>query len=421
MREIKLNGLDISAYNETLDNGLEVFLLPYENKKNYYITYATRFGSDVNSYNIDNKKINLPNGVAHFLEHKLFEEESGIDPFSFFQESGSDCNASTSYDNTQYICSGNKKFRENLRFLIKFVNNPYFTDENVEKEKGIIAEEIKMYDDLPDCKLENKLRECVYKNSNRRVDIAGTIDSINKITKKDLYNAYKAFYKPNNMFILILGNFKIRDALEVIKEELRHNKNVDEVEINKIEEVNDVFRKKFVFKDNVEVSEIGIGLKIDVKDYEIDDIELDLYLNMLTSILFGSSSLFRENTRNKKILSGIYMTWESYDYFRVFYLMASTIDPDELVKEIKDTFDNISITEDNFERIKKVWIANEVKIIDNIDRAESNLFDDIINYRRIIPNKLDLIRNMKLSKLNKIIEKIDFNNISVVEMLSKKD
>ena len=209
MKEIELVGLDKTIYTETLSNGLEIYLIPYDNKKNYYISYATRYGSDIKNFKVNDKEYNPPLGIAHYLEHKMFEEESGIDPFEFFSQTGTDANASTSYDNTQYICYGNKNFKENLKYLIRFVNSPFFTDENVEKEKGIITEEIKMYRDIPDYKLEMQLRECLYHNSPRRIDIAGTVEEINKITKEDLYNCYNNFYSPNNMFILIVGNFKI--------------------------------------------------------------------------------------------------------------------------------------------------------------------------------------------------------------------
>ena len=221
MKKLELKGLDMTLYKEKFNNGLEIYLLPYPNKKNYFISYATHFGSDILSFvDKDNKTHTPPLGVAHFLEHKMFDQETGEDPFAFFSKSGTDANASTSYDNTQYICMGTKNFRENLRYLLKYVNSPYYTDATVEKEKGIIAEEIKMYDDIPDYKLEAKLRECLYKNSPRRIDIAGTVEEINKITKEDLYECYNGFYKPNNMFIVIVGNFSLEDAIEVIKEAL---------------------------------------------------------------------------------------------------------------------------------------------------------------------------------------------------------
>ena len=142
MKEISLKGLDLSSYVETLDNGLEVIYVPMDDKKNYFVSYATRYGSETTTFTPagEKKEIKVPDGIAHFLEHKMFEQEDGVDPFSYFSESGTGANASTSFDNTQYIFYGTKNFEDNLRFLLKYVNEPYYTDENVEKEKGIIAE-----------------------------------------------------------------------------------------------------------------------------------------------------------------------------------------------------------------------------------------------------------------------------------------
>ena len=420
MKEIKLKGLDISAFTETLNNGLEIYLIPYENKKNYFISYATKFGSDVLEFVDNNKKsYSPPLGIAHFLEHKMFEQEDGTDPFTFFSESGTDSNASTSFDNTQYICSGTKKFKENLRYLLKFVNNPYFTDENVEKEKGIIAEEIKMYQDIPDYKLELKLRDSVYTNSSRRLDIAGTIEEINKITKEDLYKCYNNFYKPNNMFVLVVGNFKINEALEVIKEELNNKETTPVAEIKEAKEKIAVNEKEVVLKENIEVPKLAVAIKVPTKKLTISKLELDLYLSILTTILFGSSSEFRERCRINKLLNGIYTEWETIKDFKTFYILATTLDPDKLLEEIKYELKNLSITEKTFERIKKVWIANEVKMIDNIDSTVNNIFDDIIKYNRIIPDRVEIIRDMNIKTLEKLVKELDLKNISVVKMTSK--
>ena len=182
MKKINLKNIDMTLYTEVLSNGLEIYMLPYKNKKNYYVTFATRYGSDVLEFtDINRKSYRPPLGIAHFLEHKMFEEESGEDPFTFYAKSGTDCNAATSFDSTQYMFWGNKNFNKNLEYLLRFVTHPYFTDQNVKKEKGIIAEEIKMYRDYPDYKLELKLRENIYKNHPRRLDIAGTVSEINKM------------------------------------------------------------------------------------------------------------------------------------------------------------------------------------------------------------------------------------------------
>ena len=378
MKKINLKGLDMAAYTETLNNGLEVFMIPYENKKNYFISYATRFGSDVLEFTDDKKKNHKPPlGIAHFLEHKMFEEESGIDPFTFFSESGTDCNASTSFDNTQYICWGNKEFNKNLRYLLQYVSHPYYTDENVEKEKGIIAEEINMYEDIPDFKLEMKLRECIYKNSPRRIDIAGSVEEIYKITKEDLYACYNNFYIPSNMFVLIVGNFDKEIALEIIKDELDTKVTTHLPKIKQVKEPTKVNISNLNIKGNIEVPKIALGLKIDKDKLELEGFELDLYLSMLTNILFGAASIFREKVRKSKILNGLYTEWETYDNFKTFYLMASTIEPEELIKEVKSVLEKTDIDEDSFNRIKKVWISREIKAIDSIDCTVDNSYNDI--------------------------------------------
>ncbi len=418
MKKINLKGLEMTLYQEELENGLKIYMLPYNNKKNYFISFATRFGSDTLSFK-DSKGKNFtpPLGIAHFLEHKMFEQESGEDPFSFFSASGTDSNASTSFDNTQYICYGTKEFAKNLRYLLHFVNSPYYTDHNVNKEKGIIAEEIKMYGDMPDFQLEMKLRECIYKNHPRRIDIAGTEEEINKITKEDLYACYSNFYVPNNMFILIVGNFDKEEALKIIRDELEYKKLAKLPTIKKIEEPTAVFKEEMTINSPIEIPKLAIGLKVSTKRFKETDIEIDLYLHMITSILFGASSEFRERVRQEKILSSMYTDWESLEDMRVFYFMASTKEPEKLKKEVLEEFKNKSILESAFNRIKKVWIANEVRMIDNIDDTVGNLYDDIIKYKDIIPNKIDIIKNLKLKTMNDIVERIDFNNISIVTML----
>lgn len=419
MKTIDLEGLDISVYNEHLSNGLEVFMIPYKDKKNYFISYATFFGSDVIEFTKNGEKYRPPLGIAHFLEHKMFEEENGVDPFTFFSKSGTDSNASTSFDNTQYICSGTKDFAKNLRYLIHFVNSPYYTDENVEKEKGIIAEEIKMYRDIPDFKLEMNLRECIYHNSPRRIDIAGTVEEINKITKEDLYDCYRNFYVPNNMFLVIAGNFDKEEALQVIKEELDYRSLEELPIIEEVKEKKKVNKKKLLLTENIEISKIGLGIKISVSNIKMNSLELDLYLHMITAILFGSSSEFRERARTMKLFSNLYTEWETIPDYKVFYIMASSVDPDKLILEIQREIDELNISEESFERMKKVWISNEVKMIDNVNATVHNLYDDIIKYKGIIPDKLSIIRNMKIEKLKSLLKKIDWSEQSIVKMVKK--
>ena len=417
MKKINLKNLDMTLYSETLSNGLEIHMLPYKNKKNYYVSFVTRYGSDILEFTDVSKKTHTPPlGIAHFLEHKAFEQESGEDPFSFYAKSGTDCNAATSFDSTQYMFWGNKNFNKNLEYLLRFVTHPYFTDQNVKKEKGIIAEEIKMYRDYPDYKLELKLRENLYKNHPRRLDIAGTVSEINKITKDDLYTCYNSFYVPSNMFILMTGNFDPLIALEVIRNELDSNKKGKITKIKKITEPIKVNKEKDVIKGNIEIPKIAIGLKISTKDMGLDDLELSLYLNMLTTIMFGDSSLFNERVRDKKIVNSLSQSWENIEDISVLHIYAASVKPDELINEIIKEFNNVVVDEESFERIKKVWIAREIKYVDDIEAMADSFCYDLIKYKRIIPNKIDIIKNMKFKVLKDLIKKINFKNYSVVKM-----
>ena len=418
MREIKLNGLDMNLYLDTLDNGLEVIMLPYTNKKNYFVSYATKYGSEITKFIPvgEKKEIKVPDGIAHFLEHKMFEQEDGVDPFTFFSESGTGSNASTSFDYTQYICYGTKNFDENLRYLLNFVNKPYYTDENVEKEKGIISEELKMYDDIAEFKLEMKIRENVYHEHPRRIDIGGSIPEIMTITKEDLYTCYNNFYSPNNMFVLVVGNFDVDKTIEIIREVVGPIKNRGEAKISEVLEKEKIRLSYEEYSYPINVPKLGIGIKVNSSKLDMDKLHKDLYLTMITTLMFGSSSIFRERVRNKKILNNFYTEWESINKYHTFYVMASSDNPKELLDEIENEINNVSFDEESFNRMKKVWIANEVKMIDDIDSTVHNLFDDLLKYNEVITNKVDVIRSLDYKTMIDIYNTLDFNNKSVVIM-----
>lgn len=424
MKKINLKGLDQDVYVETLKNNLNVIMVPYTNKKNYFMTYATRYGSNINAFvPVGSKKgITVPNGIAHFLEHKMFEQADGVDPFTFFAESGTGANASTSYTSTQYICYGTKEFSKNLDFLLKFVNEPYFTDENVLKEKGIIKEEIKMYDDIPESVLENKLKENLYHIDPHRIDIAGACSDIDKITKEDLYLCYNTFYNPNNMFIIIAGNFNKEEALDIIKNRLDKKENrLSKITVKDYKEPKSVYKKEEELSVNIKVPKIGLGYKFSKDDLKLDDeLELDLYLSMLTSLLFGSASLFRERVRKENLMTNFYYEWDDIKKYKSLLLYAETENPDLLVAEIGKELSNIIITQEDFERMKKVWISNEVKMIDYVETTVNNLYDDMIRYKKVIDNKVELIRNLDFNKLSKLLGQMKFNNRSKVILLPMK-
>ena len=304
MKAIELKGLDQTLYYEKLENGLEVYMLPYKNKSNYTMHYLTKYGSIQTTFIPygEKEKITVPDGIAHFLEHKMFEQEDGVDPFTYAAKTGTYSNASTNFECTRYYFEGNQAFQDNLNYLLDFVGSPYFTDENVEKEKGIIAEEIKQYDDEVEWVFEEEMKKALLQKDNHRVDIAGTIESINTITKEDLYNTYYTFYQPSNMFLVISGDFKVEDAINTIKnnETLRNAKTNFKVKVFQEEEPLAVNEKIKELEFNVVNTKVGYGIKIPIK-HITDKYLFNLYIGLMLSIKFGLSSVFREKLKKEQL------------------------------------------------------------------------------------------------------------------------
>ena len=188
----------------TLENGLRVCYLPKEGFSKTFAILATNFGSVDASFTIDGERHDTPAGVAHFLEHKMFEDEDG-NALQKFARTGANPNAFTSHTMTAYHFSCTDRFEENLEILLKFVFTPYFTEENVAKERGIIGQEIGMMDDTPSWRLFCGLLEGLYRNHPVRVPIAGSVESIAQITPEVLYTCHRAFYSPKNMALIVCG------------------------------------------------------------------------------------------------------------------------------------------------------------------------------------------------------------------------
>ncbi|MCI8588888.1 MAG: insulinase family protein [Bacilli bacterium] len=423
MKEIKLNGLDQSVFFEKLKNGLQVFFIPYENKTNYAMHYVTKFGSINTTFSPigEKKMITVPDGIAHFLEHKMFEQEDGMDPFTFASKSGTNSNASTSYKITRYYFEGSNNFLENLDYLLTYVHSPYFTDENVEKEKGIIAEEIKQYDDEIDWILDEELRKSLFHKDPTRIDIAGTVESISKITKELLYKTYNTFYQPSNMILLVSGCFNKEDALEVIQknEALNNAETNQSIKEKKEEEPTSVLRTEYSFTFPIVNSKVAFGIKIPVKSVK-DRYRFNLYVGMILNILFGLSSKFRERMKSEKLMTSFYNERDFVGDYLVINFYADSKDAKRLIKEIKNELKHGKIMEEEIERLKKVWISSEVVMVDNISLTLDNLLDDIINYGKIIENKIDLYKSMNKKELDEVYRKIDFENASVVYVEPKE-
>ncbi len=422
MKEIDLCGLDQSVYYDKLDNGLEVYLVPFKNKKNYIMTYVTKFGSIYTTFVPYNGKeyITVPDGIAHFLEHKMFEQEDGIDPFTFASKSGTYSNASTDFNSTRYYFEGNKNFKENLNYLLDLVGSPYFTDKNVEKEKGIIAEEIKQYDDEIYWFMEKEIYKSLFHKDNHRIDVAGTVDTINKITKEDLYNTYYTYYQPSNMFLVVAGDFDKDEAIDIVKNNKTLNGAKTNIEINneKINEPISVVDKYKELTFNINNTKIGYSFKIPIDNQDI--LLLKLYTSMMLSVKFGSSSLFRERMKDKNLYTKFNYGREVIDNYLIISFRFDSDKKDEVIEEIDKELADLVIDDTDIERSKKVWIASLVFGSDDVEYVSSSIIHDEIAYGKVNYDKLKIFRSLNRKEYLKFMEKLNFENKSVVVVKPNK-
>lgn len=251
----------------------QVYILPKPEFNKTFATFTTNYGSIDNQFVPlnENEMTKVPDGIAHFLEHKLFEKEDG-DVFQQFSKQGASANAFTSFTRTAYLFSCTSNFEENLETLVDFVQEPYFSEKTVEKEKGIIGQEITMYDDNPDWRLYFGTIQNMYKNHPVKIDIAGTIESISHINKDLLYTCYETFYHPSNMLLFIVGPV---DAEKVMKQVRDNQQKKDYKEISDIqrhfdEEPETVDQEKQVLKMPVQSSKCMVGLKAKNRGVQVE-------------------------------------------------------------------------------------------------------------------------------------------------------
>ena len=424
MDKTNFNNLDQDMYSFTLENGLRVYLIPFKDKKNYYAVLGTKYGSNDIEFSLEDNNIKTPFGTAHFLEHKMFEQEDGIDPFKFFSKSGVNTNASTTFNNTRYYIWGINDIYKNINHLLDFVYSPYFTDKNVEKEKGIIKEEILMYEDDPEWALDDNMRRNLFYELPVREKIAGTTSSIEKITKEDLYNAYNTFYNPSNMFLIIGGNIDPVELEKQIKNHeklnsIKRNKEIKRKVYQEPDDVSEEFTKLYM---NVKVPKIRYSIKINTNNFKnFSSIEINMYMGVLISSLFGSTSNFKEKVINEGLTTGFYVEKNNYDNFLTLDITAESDKADMFIDEVKKNLKDIKIKKDELERIKKVWIASEIRMIDNVEATVDNIYSDLILYDKVYDNRIDIIKELNIKKLNKFLKELDLSNQSLVMVFQEEE
>ena len=359
MREIENKNIKEKCYMEKLENGLQVIIIPKKEIQKKYIIWATKFGSIDNTF-IDSttgEKVVIPDGVAHFLEHKMFEQKNGVDSLYVLMALGLDANAYTTNDHTAYLFECTDHFYEGLDELMDYVQNPYFTDQNVEKEKGIIGQEIGMYDDDPGWQLYINAMDCLYEKNPIKVDTAGTVETISGINPEMLYKCYNTFYHPSNMVLTVVGDFEPEAILAEIKKRLKDNEARGEITRIYPEEKLEI-NKKYVEKEmEVSLPLFMIGFKDNIKDKYNEVVKRHIAIEIILNMLIGkSSNLYNELYKEGYLLSQPDLEYEFGNEYSHVLIGGQSKDPQKVYEKIAEKIQemkNNDINVQEFDRIKK--------------------------------------------------------------------
>lgn len=376
MKELTYAQIDEVIYYEKQANGLDVYILPKKGFNKTFATFTTKYGSVDNWFQPLGKDelTKVPDGIAHFLEHKLFEKEDG-DVFQQFSKQGASANAFTSFTRTAYLFSCTSNFNENLTTLLDFVQEPYFTEQTVEKEKGIIGQEITMYDDNPDWRLYFGTIANMYSAHPVRIDIAGTIESIAPITKDMLYECYETFYHPSNMLLFIVGAVNPEETMELIRTNQlsKDYTNAPEIKRKSEHEPEEVYKKKEVLPMNVQTSKVLVGLKANALGNKgIAMLKSEMTNNILLDMLFGKSSKMYDDLYSAGLIDSTF----SYDYteesdFGFAMVGGDTSDPDTLsdkiVSYLIEMKNGNEMTEEVLNRTKKKKIGAFLRSLNSLE------------------------------------------------------
>ena len=373
-REIFESDIGESYLKATLSSGLKIYILEKPQYNSSYAIFGTKYGSIDTVFSVNGEETAVPEGIAHFLEHKLFESEDG-DAFSKYAKTGAYANAFTSFDRTCYLFSCSNKFYENLDILLSFVQSPYFTEATVKKEQGIIGQEIRMYDDSPAWRVMFNMLMAMYHNHPVRIDIAGTTESIAKI------DSYNTFYNPSNMFICIAGNVDTEKVLKQIKEGIKESSPVEIVRINEDEPV-EVVENYVEQKLAVAQPMFCFGFKETMSKPE-RSVKQKVCTSLLLEILAGDASpLYKNHDFDTEYFTG-------HGYSAVIFEGESS-DPKAVAEEIKKEIARLKtegIDKKLFSAVRAGMYGNAIRLFDSVEgiamqmvdsaMGDSGLFDEI--------------------------------------------
>lgn len=418
--------LDESTFTTTLSNGLDIYICQKKGFSKKIGMFGTKYGSIDNDF-VDistGKRVHVPDGIAHFLEHKLFEKE-GANALDLFSKMGVSSNAYTSFDQTVFYFETSKKFEESIAMLVKLIKEPYFTDENVQKEQGIIGQEISMYDDDPNFKVYFNALRAMYKENPVRIDIAGTIESISHITKELLYTCYNTFYSPQNMFFLVVGDVDVDSTIALIEKNINKykNNNVSNSKIEKFRVTEDstINQKEIVEKMDIFMPQLCIGYKLDLCSGE-ETVKNACICYMISEMYFSNQSDFYDKEfKEGKLNDAVDVTYEGTNAFSHVIISASSPKIDELEKDIIKYIEKIKnspIDSELFENIKKKLIGRTIQDSDNLNVSYRRIIDSAIENVNVYSD-VNALLNIKEEDIKNFLNKLEEDRRVTSKVIAK--
>ncbi|EME7186571.1 insulinase family protein [Enterococcus faecium] len=403
MNKTEYEQINETLYHEVLPNGLTVYLLPKNDYHKTYGLFSTNYGSIDNEFIPygEKEKVKVPDGIAHFLEHKLFEKEDG-DVFQLFGQQGASANAFTSFTKTSYLFSTTDQVEKNLTTLIDFVQAPYFTEETVNKEKGIIGQEIQMYEDDPNWRMFFGILNNLYPTHPLHIDIAGTVESIDKITAQDLYTCYRTFYQPSNMVLFVVGKMEPEKLMKLIRENQEEKNFPPKQEIVRYfpENTKEII-KQSALEAAITRNKFVLGIKgLDTLPQEGTELlRYKTAINLLFQMILGNTSRNYLAMYNQGIIDDSFGFEFSLD--REFHFADFSVDTDEpekaaeKIKEIILGFaDDPEVSEMNLDLLKKKMLGQYFQSLNSIEYIANQFTQSLFGDRTLfdLPEIIDSIQ-----------------------------
>lgn len=409
-----------SYVKAVLDNGLEIYIMEKPQYSSSYAIYGTHYGSIDTKFSKDGgEMITVPEGIAHYLEHKLFEGEDG-DAFSKYAKTGASANAFTSFDRTCYLFSCSDNFYENLDILLSFVQSPYFTKENVEKEQGIIGQEIRMYDDNPGWRVMFNLLKGMYHNHPVRIDIAGTVESIAQIDADLLYKCYETFYNPANMFICLVGNIDTDKTLKQIESSIIDREPV-EITRGEFDEPQTIVKPYVEQRLAVNTPMFCLGFKQKINS-PYRRLKSKVCVDLLLQLICGDASPLYARLMNEGLINDDFDSeyFNGNGYAAVIF-EGESCDPERVANEIKAEINRLreeGVSKKLFSAVKCAMYGDMVRRFNSVENLTMSLTECAINDYSLF-DEIKMVKSVSYDDVMKRFDIFDDENavLSVIKPL----